>query len=439
MSQHTLATLSASLILVALITYTVLGGADFGGGIWDLIAAGPLTDRERSAVAKAMGPVWESNHVWLIYVIVLSWTAFPLLYAGVSTALFIPISLALVGIVLRGAAFSFRSNYGAQVGAGVGWGHVFSWASVATPFLLGTVVGGLAGGGIHASGPPVQVQANVWTTWVNPFALSCGAFAVALCALLSATYLTVELQNSGESDLVNVFRRRSLWSGVATVVFAVLAAIFAYFDAPILWNGLTGRALPLVILSVLIGIAAAVVVWRGFYMAARLLVIAETACIFVTWGVAQWPYLIVPDVTVDNAASPASVLGPMLIISLLGLAVLIPSLWYLFYVFKHRAASAGVAVGSHVTTAAFVASLQPARRAGSPAGGTAPAPSVVLLSRAAPGAGRAGQPGSSGPAITTVLVAAVALAMTAIPGLLQARRERRLRQEQERGRIPAQQ
>jgi cytochrome d ubiquinol oxidase subunit II len=436
MSQHTLAVLSAGLILVALITYTVLGGADFGGGIWDLIARGPLANRERKAVAAAMGPVWESNHVWLIYVIVLSWTAFPLLYAGVSTALFIPISLALVGIVLRGAAFSFRSNYGAQVGAGVRWGQVFSWASVATPFLLGTVVGGLAAGGIHASGPPVQVQANIWTTWLNPFALSCGALAVALCALLSATYLTVELHSSGENALVDVFRRRALWSGMATVVFAVLAAISAYFQAPILWSGLTGRALPLVILTVLIGLAAAVVVWRGAFMAARVLVIVETACIFATWGVAQWPYLIVPDVTIDNAASPASVLGPMLIISLLGLAVLIPSIWYLFYVFKHRATAAGVAVGSHVTTATFVASLQPASQLTSPV--RAGPAAVVLQSGTAPGAGSAERQGSRA-AITTLVAAAVALVMTTAPGFLMALRERRLRRERERGRTPAHQ
>src|SRR5215469_10809741 len=258
MSQHTLAVLSAGLILLSLITYTVLAGADFGGGIWDLLARGPLQSRERNAIAAAMGPVWESNHVWLIYVIVLSFTAFPLLYAGVSTALFIPVTLALIGIVLRGAAFSFRSHYSMQVGAGVRWGHVFSWASIATPFLLGTVVGGLAGGGIHASGPPVQVQANIWTTWLDPFALCCGALAVALCALLSATYLSAELYNSGQGDLVNVYRQRALWTGVATVVFAVLAALFAYREAPTLWAGLTGRALPFVILAVVLGIATAV-------------------------------------------------------------------------------------------------------------------------------------------------------------------------------------
>jgi cytochrome d ubiquinol oxidase subunit II len=428
MSQHTLAALSAGLILLSLITYTVLAGADFGGGIWDLLARGPQAPRERNAIAAAMGPVWESNHVWLIYVIVLSFTAFPLLYAAVSTALFIPVTLALIGIVLRGAAFSFRSHYGMEVGAGERWGHVFSWASIATPFLLGTVIGGLAGGGIHASGPPVQVQANMWTTWLDPFALCCGALAVALCALLSATYLSVEIYNSGQGDLVNLFRRRALWTGVATVVFAVLAALFAYSEAPTLWSGLTGKALPLVLLAILLGIATAVAIWRGFYLVGRVLVILETACIFLVWGVAQWPYLIVPDVTVDNASSPASVLGPLLIISLLGLVVLLPSLWFLFYVFKHRGATTGAAIGTQATTATFVASLQPAPQLSAPAANLR-GPSVVVATTTGHGDGQAGQ--RRGSVVSLVLAAAVAVVMTGSSDFLNARRERRLRQEQE--------
>src|SRR5215470_570907 len=139
MSQLTLASLSAGLILVAVIAYAVFGGADFGGGIWDLLARGPAAERDRAAIARGMGPVWESNNIWLIFVLVVTWTAFPIVFAGVSTALYIPLTLALVGIVLRGASFSFRSNYGMQIGAGVGWGYVFGIASTITPFLLGAV------------------------------------------------------------------------------------------------------------------------------------------------------------------------------------------------------------------------------------------------------------------------------------------------------------
>src|SRR5690348_8837308 len=140
MSQSALATLAAALAWVALIAYAVLGGADFGGGVWDLLARGPTAERQRAVIARGMDPVWESNNVWLIFVLVVTWTAFPIVYAGISTALFIPITLVVIGIVLRGAAFSFRSNYGREVGSGVRssvrWGRVFNIASTATPFLF---------------------------------------------------------------------------------------------------------------------------------------------------------------------------------------------------------------------------------------------------------------------------------------------------------------
>src|SRR5215467_2217003 len=137
MSQSTLAALSATLIWVALIAYAVLGGADFGGGVWDLLAKGPTAERQRVAIARGMGPVWEANNVWLIYVLVVTWTAFPVVYATVETALFVPVVLALVGIVCRGAAFGFRSHYGQHAEIASAWGWVFSVASTITPFLLG--------------------------------------------------------------------------------------------------------------------------------------------------------------------------------------------------------------------------------------------------------------------------------------------------------------
>jgi cytochrome bd ubiquinol oxidase subunit II len=406
MSQTTLATLSATLILLALIAYAVLGGADFGGGIWDLLARGPTATRQRAAIAQAMGPVWESNNVWLIFVLVVTWTAFPIVYASVSAALFIPITLVVIGIVLRGASFSFRSNYGLQVGSGVRWGHVFDVASAITPFLLGTVAGALASGGIRVSGTPVQVQANIWTTWTTPFALSCGAFALGLCAVLSAIYLTVETRGAGDRMLADLFRRRGLIAGAVTAVIGIVAALLARGEAPVLWQGLTGKALPLMLGAVLIGLATGGALLREADGIARILVAAGTACIFVAWGVAQWPDLIVPDVTIDNAASPSSVLAPLLVVSLIGLAVLLPALWYLFYVVKlrsgpgrtprgprTRAGGDGTREGAAVTTASFVASLQPpttptaapsgsdtfSARASSEA---APAPSV--MQRAAP-------------------------------------------------------
>lgn len=361
MSQSTLAALSAILIWVALIAYAVLGGADFGGGVWDLLASGPTAERQRVVIAHGMGPVWESNNVWLIFVLVVTWTAFPIVFAGVSSALFIPITLAVIGIVLRGAAFGFRSNYGLEVGSGVRWGRVFNIASTITPFLFGTIAGALASGTIRVSaGPPLQIQANPWTTWTTPFALACGLFAVALCSVLAATYLTVDAQTAGERDVAEGFRQRALIAGAVTAAFGALAAVLAISEASTLWHGLVGRALPLSIAAVVLGLATAAALLRNLAVLARVLVAAETACIFLAWGVAQWPYLIVPDVTVNNAASPASVLGPLLIVSLLGLVILMPSLWYLFAVVKRQARVGRPTRGAGgVTTAAFVASLQP--------------------------------------------------------------------------------
>ncbi|MGZ3602808.1 MAG: cytochrome d ubiquinol oxidase subunit II [Ktedonobacterales bacterium] len=360
MSQSTLAALSAALAWVALIAYAVLGGADFGGGVWDLLARGPTAERQRVAIARGMGPVWESNNVWLIFVLVVTWTAFPIVFAGVSTALFIPITLAVIGIVLRGAAFGFRSNYGLEVGSGVRWGYVFNIASTITPFLFGAMAGALASGNIRVSGPPVQVQANPWTTWTTPFALACGLFAVALCSVLAATYLTVDARKAGDLAVVEGFRRRALIAGAVTAALGALAAVLAIAEAPTLWHGLVGKALPLSIAAVVIGLATAAALLRHQDALARVLVAAETVCILLAWGVAQWPYLIVPDVTVDSAASPASVLGPMLIVSLLGLAVLLPSLWYLFTVAKRWATPGGPAAGPQATVASFVASFESA-------------------------------------------------------------------------------
>jgi cytochrome bd ubiquinol oxidase subunit II len=386
MSQQVLATLAAALAWVALIAYAILGGADFGGGIWDLLARGQTAPSDRAAIARGMGPVWESNNVWLIFVLVITWTAFPVVFAGVMTALFIPITLALIGIVLRGAAFSFRSNYGMEVGTGLAWGHVFSAASIITPFLFGTVAGALASGNIQISNPPLQVQANPWTIWTTPFALACGLFAVGLCSVLAATYLTVDSLNAGDEDLARRFQQRATVAGAVTALIGAVAAVLAISEAPVLWRGLVGRGLPVSIAAVILGLATAAALLRSTYVWARTLVAAETACILAAWGIAQWPYLIVPDVTIQNASSPASVLGPTLIVAVLGLVILLPSLWYLFAVFKRRATVSDHTNRTGITTAAFVATLPLADKPQVlPHSATANGP-VVSLPSAIPGA-----------------------------------------------------
>lgn len=334
MSTLTLATLCAGLVGLGVVAYAVLGGADYGGGVWDLLASGRSADRQREAIAHAIGPVWEANNVWLIYVIVVTWTAFPIVYATVSTALFVPVVLALFGIILRGAAFGFSSQYGRRAGIASVWGRVFNTASLITPFLLGTIAGTIAAGGIRVSHGVVTV--NYLTVWTTPFALACGAFAVGLCSVLAATYLTVEAHSAGDQGLVGVFQARAVVAGAVTAVIGAIAALLAYFESPLFWQGLVGRALPLSLGAVLIGLGTAAALLLGYYRVARLGVAAETACILAAWGVAQYPYLIIPDVTLSNAAAPHSVLVAVIIATLVGMVVLLPSLWYLFHIFTGR-------------------------------------------------------------------------------------------------------
>jgi cytochrome bd ubiquinol oxidase subunit II len=337
MSAIGLATICFGLIGLGVIAYAVFGGADYGGGVWDLLATGPMAERQRDAIAHAIGPVWEANNVWLIYVIVVTWTAFPTVYATVSTALFVPVVLALFGIILRGAAFGFRSQYGRHAGIANAWGHVFNTASTITPFLLGAIAGAIASGGIRVHNG--VVVADLWSSWTTPFALVCGAFAMALCSVLAATYLTVEAQSAGDLALVVIYRWRALVAGAVTAAIGAVAAILAYLESPVLWRGLVGAALPLSLGAVLIGLGTAAALLLGSYRVARLGVAAETACILAGWGVAQYPYLIIPDVTVSNAAVPPSVLVAVVIASLAGMIVLLPSLWYLFHIFKGRGVS----------------------------------------------------------------------------------------------------
>jgi cytochrome d ubiquinol oxidase subunit II len=364
-----LANSCAALVAGGLIAYAVLGGADFGGGVLALLARGPRAERQRAAVAHALGPVWEANNVWLIYVITVTWTAFPVVYAGVSTALFIPIVLALVGIVLRGAGFGLRSQYARTAGtAGMAttWGYVFTGASAIAPFMLGALAGGIAGGDIRLRDG--SVQANLWTTWTTPFALTCGLFAVTLCATLAATYLAVEAQTAGDAELVEDFRRRALVAGALTAAVGALAALLAAVASPRLWSGLTGKALPLALGAVLIGLATAYMLLRGRLALARALVAGEMTLILAAWAVAQYPYLIIPDVTIASAAAPESVLLAVTLASAAGMVLLFPALWYLFHIFKGRTQTTPAQTAAHLADAGLRLTFAPSEEGAPPTG-----------------------------------------------------------------------
>src|SRR5260221_12164791 len=201
------------MLWLSLIAYAVLGGADFGGGIWDFFAFGKEAERQRSLIGQALGPVWEANHVWLIFLIVGLFTAFPPAFSILSTALFVPFTLAVIGIVLRGAAFIFRAN--SEAVTSKVWGRVFSTASTITPFFFGTAAAAVASEQGHVQGG--RVQTDLLAGWTTPFALTIGALALSLCAVLAAVNLIIEAQHNNDAELVEVFRRRAMIAGAITL------------------------------------------------------------------------------------------------------------------------------------------------------------------------------------------------------------------------------
>lgn len=336
-----IAFIALCVLWLALIAYAVLGGADFGAGIWDLFAVGKQRHRQRQLINQAIGPVWEANHVWLIFLIVGLFTVFPSAFAAFTVALFLPLTIALVGIVLRGAAFIFRtyeldeSSRSADI-----WSRIFSTTSLIAPFFLGASAAAVASG--QLVGPDGVARANFGSAWLSPFALTIGVMAVTLCASLAATYLTQEAHQHGEADLARVYRVRALISGALTAVLGALGLLLSPAQAPQLWEGMFARALPVVIVTMLIGLATPVLLYLRRYRLARLMIILETAFLLGSWGLSQYPYLIPPYVTIANAANDPSVILALLISICVGMAILLPSLYYLFSVFKLAAPAPGL-------------------------------------------------------------------------------------------------
>jgi cytochrome d ubiquinol oxidase subunit II len=292
-----------------------------------LFASGIRRDAQRAAIARAMGPVWEANHVWLIFVIVLLFTAFPQAFAALSIGLFGVVHFVLLGITLRGAAFVFRGHI-ADRGASQ-WGTVFGVASTITPIVLGMTVGAVSSGNLRVIDGRVTTEGA--TSWLAPVSLAMGGLGLALCALLAAVYLTNETRDELRED----FRHRALLSLAFVVGLAVLALPLLYLDAPHLWQGLVSRpAAVVVVLGMAAAILSAWALWQRQFQLARAASIGLVSFLLLGWGLAQYPYLIYPDVTLHNSAAPAATLRFVLLLVPLGAAALVPSLWYLLRVFK---------------------------------------------------------------------------------------------------------
>jgi len=328
----------AGILWLALTAYAVLAGADFGGGVWDLFASGPRAAEQRSAIAEAMGPVWEANHVWLIFMITGLFTAFPVTFGVLGLALFLPFTIATVGIVFRGASFAFRGHGRDAVGARSPWGVVFGVASVVTPFFLGTAVAAVASGAIRA--PHGQLATGFLDGWTAPLAVVLGFFALSIAAYLAATYLMVE--NELRPALLADFRRRAIAAALVSGVLALTVLAISAVEGPRLLQSLTGRGLPLFVLALLNGPLALWAVWRSRPRIARGAVIAQVVFVLWAWAAGQWPYLVPPDLTISGTAAPSATLSAMLVVIGVGGLLLIPSLWLLFRVFKARNPQADV-------------------------------------------------------------------------------------------------
>ena len=324
----------AGIIFLALNAYALLGGADFGGGVWDLMARGPRKERQRELIADAIGPVWEANHVWLILAVVLLFTAFPPAFARLGTLLHIPLSLVLIGIVLRGSAFTFwrYGRHGDEEQRH--WGVTFAVASLITPLLLGTTAGAIAAGAVGDGGATREGFYGTYVApWLTPFTLSVGLFALIAFAFLAAVYLTFE---ASERELREDFRRRALGAGVALFVAAALALFLSRAHAPLVRDALifAAWAVPLHLLTGAAALAALAALWFRRWRLARVAAAAQVSLILWGWALSQHPYILPPDLTIAAAAAPAVTLRLALGALALGAVVLLPSLYYLFRVFK---------------------------------------------------------------------------------------------------------
>jgi cytochrome bd ubiquinol oxidase subunit II len=316
----------AVVLWIGVTMYAVFGGADFGAGLWSLLSgAGDRGRRPRELIDWAIGPVWEANHVWLIFVLVVFWTGFPSAFEAVFSTLFIPLSLAALGVVLRGAGFAFHHNARRARGRMLAE-RLFGLASVLTPFFLGTVVGAIAGGRVpvgNATGDPV-------TSWVNPLSLVIGALFTATGAYLAAVFLVSDARRARAPDLERYFGTRALVAAVVTGAVAAVGLFMLHRHARYVFDGLTGDGLPLVILSAVCGISVLLLLHRRAQRGARVLAVGAVASVVWGWAIAQHPYLLPKELTISAGAAPSATLTGLLVVFGVAVLLVIPAFALLF-------------------------------------------------------------------------------------------------------------
>ena len=320
-----MSTFAAVVLFAGVIAYAVLGGADYGAGFWDLTAGGARRGgAPRHLIDQTLAPVWEANHVWLIFCLVMLWTAFPAAFAAIMTTLYVPLGLAALGIVVRGSGFAFRkvvvhTNQQRTTGA------AFAVSSVITPFFLGTVAGGIASGRVPAAG-----HGDAVTSWVNPTSMLGGVLAVAVSAFVAAVFLTAEARRRAQPDLEGWFRRRAQVCAVVTGVVAAAGVGILHSDAPRLFHGLLTRGLPLLLLSAACGLACLVTLHRAPPRLLQILAVSAAASVVLGWGVAQYPYLLGTHLSIAEAAAPDATLWALTIVAAAAVLLVVPAVALLF-------------------------------------------------------------------------------------------------------------
>lgn len=327
--------LVAGVMVLALNAYAVLGGADFGGGVWDLLATGPRKDAQRAHIAGSIAPIWEANHVWLIVVLVVLFTGFPKAFSALTIVLHVPLTLALLGIVLRGSAFVFRSYGSSTPEVRNRWGLAFAVASTITPIVLGAIVGSLASGTVGRATQSVghaSFAAVFLAPWLGAFPLTTGLFALALFAFLAAVYLA---HGAADEALREDFRRKALGAGVAVFVLAFTALGLAAVQAPSVARDVAGTSVALALQAVtaLAAVAAFWALWTRRHGLARVAAAAQVSFILWGWAWSQLPFVVPGAFTIRSAAAGSTTLELLLLGLLGGSAILVPALWYLFRLF----------------------------------------------------------------------------------------------------------
>ncbi|HYH53518.1 MAG TPA: cytochrome d ubiquinol oxidase subunit II [Solirubrobacterales bacterium] len=316
---------AAIILWVGITFYALFGGADFGGGFWDLVAGGSERgERPRATIQRSLTPVWEANHVWLIFCLVVLWTAFPEAFAAVMTTLYVPLTVAAFGIILRGSGFAFRKSIEGLSGRRAA-GATFAISSLLTPFFMGTVVGAIAAGNV-----PVEGNGDAFSSWLQPLPLLVGAIFVVSGAYLAAVFLVGDARRAGEEDMQRYFERRALGAALVAGALAVIGLFVLESEASYVFDRLVSEGLPLVGLSLLCGAAVVLALLRGWRRPLRPLAGGAFVAVIWGWGVAQFPYLLPTSLRIDQAAAPDATLTTVLIVFGVAAVLVLPSLFLLF-------------------------------------------------------------------------------------------------------------